>query len=236
MLQRSIVAAFFSIVLLTNAGCSQPPRKPVGGNYDDSTMASLIDPPEDTPLYLDAMICIADSKAEKEMLPGRVLAWVPDIDIGSGLVEVYIEDGAADWLKPRMIKILRLMVSYTVPSPFAVDINARNYADFGITPEEINAFRGEATIESISSFSEKEKVALTYADALSRTPVLLPQRLLDDLRRLFTEEEIVAIAALSAKVNYWTRLVEALRIIPAGYTDDPLLHLDDYQTLGKERD
>ena len=234
MRHKSILTLFLFGVVLSNACCSHPPKKPVGGHYDEATMASLIKPPEDIPFYLAAMISIADSKAQKEMLPGRVLAWDPDIGIGSGLVELYIEDGAANWLSPRMIKLLRLKISYIVPSPFAVDINAWNYPAFGITENEIEGLRGVKEVQSIPSFSEKEKVALLYATALSKTPVSLSQELLDDLRRLFSEEEIVALAALSAKVNYWARLVEALRIKPAGYTDDPRLHLEDYSSFDGE--
>ncbi len=231
MKQTPVAIALFSVLVTSAASCSLPPKKPVGGSYDEATMQSLVMPPEDIPCYLGAMLCIADSKAERELLPGRVLAWAPDIGIGSGLIELYIEDGAANWLSPRMIKILRLKVSYAVPCPFAADINAWNYQDFDISEEELKGLQGSKEIASIASFSEKEEIALSYADALSRTPVVFPQELLDDLRRVFTEQEIVSIAALCAKVNYWARLIEALRIKPAGYMDDPLLRLEEFNTF-----
>ncbi|MCK5671888.1 MAG: hypothetical protein KAH95_00850, partial [Spirochaetales bacterium] len=86
---------------------------------------------------------------------------------------------------------------------------------------------------SIASFSEQEKAALIYAQELSKTPIMLNQQVLDNLRANFSEKEIVVIAALSAKVNYWARLIEALRIKPAGYTDDPILKLDEYSSFVK---
>jgi hypothetical protein len=39
---------------------------------------------------------------------------------------------------------------------------------------------------------------------------------------------------MAAKVNYWARFIEAMRIKPAGYTDDPLLDLADFGTFEAE--
>lgn len=120
-----------------------------------------------------------------------------------------------------------------IPSPFAVDINSQNYENFNISEEEIKFLQGLVEIENIKSFSKKEKTALKYAEALSETPIVLKQTLLNDLRNQFSEKEIVALASLSAKVNYWARLIEALRIKHAGYTDDPILRLEEYSSFSK---
>lgn len=206
---------------------------PVGSIYNEDTMESLVNPPSKIPWYLKGFIKIADKKAKKKMLMGRILTWSPKISISSALLEVYVEKGASLCLETRMLTLIRIIISYTVPSPFAIDINSYKYKKYNITDEEVEGLRGIRDIESIMSFTEKEKVALQYASALSKTPIVLTQKQLDDLRRLFSEKEIVAIAALSAKVNYWARLFEALRIKPAGFIDDPILHLKDYNTLIK---
>ncbi|MCK5674317.1 MAG: hypothetical protein KAH95_13130, partial [Spirochaetales bacterium] len=142
-------------------------------------------------------------------------------------------EDAADYLDRRLIKLLRIKISYMIPSPFAVDINSQNYEDFTITEKEIRALQGTVDINAIGSFSEQEKAALIYAQELSKTPIIFDQIVLDNLRHYFSEKEIVVIAALSAKVNYWARLIEALRIKPAGYTDDPILNLDQYSSFMK---
>ncbi len=206
---------------------------PVGDVYNENTMESLVNPPSKIPWYFQIFIKIADKKAKKKMLMGRILTWSPKISISSALLEVYVEKGSSLCLKNRMVTLLRIIISYTVPSPFTIDINSYKYKNYNITEEEVEGLRGIRDIENIESFTEKEKVALQYACALSKTPIVLTQKQLDDLRRLFSEKEIVAIAALSAKVNYWARLFEALRIKPAGYIDDPILHLKDYNTLIK---
>ncbi len=222
----------FAIIV---SGCVSSNKKeiPVGGTYDEATMESLVDPPEKIPFLLRPALRIADRKAQKDVLPGRVLAWSSKIAISSGLLELYVEEDAADYLDRRLIKILRIRISYMIPSPFAVDINSQNNENFDITEEEIRALQGLKDIDSIASFSEQEKAALIYAQELSKTPIMLNQKVLDNLRANFSEKEIVVIAALSAKVNYWARLIEALRIKPAGYTDDPILNLDKYSSFVK---
>ncbi len=206
---------------------------PVGGSYDETIMKSLVPPPKNILCYLRPFIKIADKMAKKEMLMGRILAWSPKISFSSALLELYVEKGAVLCLESRMLAILRIIISYTVPSQFVLDINSYNYKKHNITEEELEGLRGISDIDNIVSFTEKEKAALKYAQALSKTPLILTQKQLDDLRCLFSEKEIVTIAALTAKVNYWARLFEALRIKPVGYTDDPILHLDDYNTLEK---
>ena len=221
------------LLLFVISGClsTNVTDSPVGGTYDESTMESLVDPPEKIPFVLRKMIKIADRKAKKEVLPGRVLAWSAKTAISSGLLELYVEEDAADCLDGRLVKILRIKISYMIPSPFAVDINSQNYKSFGITEEELRCLQGTKTIDTIASFSEQEKAALNYAQALSKTPIVLNQTILDDIRAQFTEKEIVVMAALIAKVNYWARLIEALRIKSAGYTDDPVLNLDEYSSI-----
>jgi len=232
---RTVFIYFLLLYIAFFSGCisSNKPVVPVGGDYDESTMESLIEPPEKIPFLLRPALSIADKKAKKDVLPGRVLAWSSKIAISSGLLELYVEEDAADCLDSRLIKLLRIRISYMIPSPFAVDINSQNYENFNISEEEIKFLQGLVEIENIKSFSKKEKTALKYAEALSETPIVLKQTLLNDLRNQFSEKEIVTLASLSAKVNYWARLIEALRIKPAGYTDDPMLRLEEYSSFSK---
>lgn len=232
------------MMALTAGSCAAPKTRqtanelepiPGGGNVwsdeIDAQAKSLISPPEKIPALSRFLLGCAEREFDKELLPGRVLTWSTDLGIASGALELYIEKGSARILDPRMVYILRMQVSYAASSPFAIDVNAYAYKEHSISDQEIRAMQGLEEIDSVDSFSEKEKTALRYAVAMTRTPVAFDERLLSDVRRLFSHEEIVAIAALSAKVNYWARFIEALRIEPAGYSDDPLLRLDEYRTF-----
>jgi len=65
--------------------------------------------------------------------------------------------------------------------------------------------------------------------SICKTPISFDPDLIIRLKKNFTEREIVILAATAAQVNYWTRLVQAFGIMPAGFTDNcPILKLDQY--------
>lgn len=196
----------------------------------DTQAKSFISPPAKIPGFTKLLLGYAEKEFKKELLPGRVLTWSTDLGVGSGALELYIEKGAGKILEPRMVYLLRMQVSFAASCPFAIDVNSHEYKKHSITESEIMAMQGRIPEATVDSFSEKERVALRYAVAMTKTPPSFSGELLSDVRRLFTHEEIVAMAALSAKVNYWARFIEAMRIKPAGYTDDPVLHLEDFST------
>lgn len=166
----------------------------------------------------------------KRVLPGRVLTWSTELGIASGALELFIEKGARKILEPRMVYIIRMQVSFAASCPYAIDVNSWTYKDHAITGDEIRAMRGELPIDEAATFSDREKAALKYARAMSGTPPRFGEVLLTDLRRLFSHDEIIAVAALAAKVNFWARFIESQRIKPAGYTEDPQLGLAEYRT------
>ena len=198
----------------------------------DARMPSFISPPKKIPAFSRFLLGIAEREFDKELPPGRILTWSTNLGIASGALELYIEKGAGKILEPRMVYLVRMQVSFSASCPFAIDVNSAFYAKHSITPDEIKAMQRLIPYDEVASFSELERVALGYVHAATITPPRFDEPLLSDVRRLFTHEEIVALAALAAKVNYWARFIEAMRIAPIGYTDDPLLMLDSYRTFG----
>ncbi len=244
---KKIVFLFFIISgvgLLSGCGTSRKSFQPAddvdplpGGGTAwtaevDRSRKSLVSSPDKIPWLTGIMLKSAEKKFGKELVPGRVLTWSTDLSIASGFLEKYVEDGAGDILDPRLVYLLRMQVSYYVSCPFAIDVNSWKYKNYGITSEEIEALQGKRSLLDVESFSDRERTALEYAVSLSKTPVCFSGQLLEDMRRLFSPEEIVAVAVLAAKVNYWARFIEAMRIKPAGYSDDPVLDIENYSTFG----
>ena len=244
-------AVLESLILLMALGaCKTVDKRPVAQESDplsgggtawtaelDKSRKSLVLPPEKIPLFSRILLRRAEKEFEKEVVPGRVLTWSTNLGVAAGALELYTEKGAAKFLTPRMVYLLRMQVSYHASSPFAIDVNSWKYKDHNITTQEIRAMQavvepgGSVHIDEVASFSAEEKAALKYAAAMTCTPVRFEGQLLEEMRALFNQEEIVAIAALSAKVNYWARFIEAMRIKPAGYTDDAILELDRFNTF-----
>lgn len=153
------------------------------------------------------------------MLPARILAWYPKAAIGSGALEALVahQDGALD---QRMLKLVRMAVSFAVACPFCIDMNSHEYAVAGILDTEVLALRGTMELESVPSFSVREKQAIQYARLISQTPLKFYPDFIELLKSNFTEREIVILASTAAQVNYWARLIQGLGIPPAGFAEE----------------
>ena len=181
-------------------------------------MKAFIDPPKNIPFYLKIGIWISRMITGRDLLPGRLLAWYPKAAIGSGIMEALVahKDGHLD---KRILKLVRLRASFSVACPFCIDMNSYDYDQFGITTQELAALQGRIKFSDVNTFSVREIVAMEYAVLISSVPLLFAQDFVDKLKTNFTEREIVILASTVAQVNYWARLLQALGVPPAGFSD-----------------
>jgi alkylhydroperoxidase family enzyme len=181
-------------------------------------MEAFIQPPEKIPFYLRLGIWISKKITGREMLPGRILAWYPKAAIGSGILESMVahHDGALD---ERILKIVRIQASFAAACPFCIDMNSYQFEETQITKDELMVLQGRKSIEEVHTFSEREVLAIRYAKLISQTPLKFPLSFISELKNSFTEREIVILASTATQVNYWARLIQALGIPPAGFTN-----------------
>lgn len=175
---------------------------------------SFIPPPHKIPFLLKVGILLSERITGKLMLPPRILAWYPKAAIGSGVMESLVahEDGRMD---RRLLKLIRMAASHAVSCPFCIDMNSFEYRQNGISDEEARALRGD--IDGVSSFSEREKLAIIYTRLISSTPLKFHPDIVEKVRSAFTEREFVVLVSTAAQVNFWARLIQGLGIPPAGF-------------------
>jgi alkylhydroperoxidase family enzyme len=175
---------------------------------------SFISPPPKTPFFLRLGILLSEKITGRMMLPPRILAWYPKAAIGSGVMEALVahEDGRMD---KRMLKLIRMAASYAVACPFCVDMNSHEYCKYGIPDEEAASLRGD--FEQVATFSEREKLAITYTRLISATPLKFHPDIVAKVKAAFTEREFVILVSTAAQVNFWARLIQGLGIPPAGF-------------------
>lgn len=181
-------------------------------------MNAFIDPPGRTPALLKLGIWISEKITGKRMLPARILAWYPKAAIGSGVLESLVahRDGKLD---ERMLKLVRMAASFATACPFCIDMNSYDYQSVGITDDEMLVLRGQLGPDSTPTLSVREKLAVQYARLVSQTPLKFYPDFIEQLKANFSEREIVILASTAAQVNYWARLIQALGIPPAGFSD-----------------
>ena len=181
-------------------------------------MKAFINPPSKIPLYLKAGIWITKYVTGKDLLPPKLLAWYPKAAIGSGILESLAAHGEKN-LDKRILKLVRLQSSFAVSCHFCIDMNSFEFDKDGITKEEMAGLLGHIEMKNIRTFSEREKLAMEYARSISISPPSFPPRLIEDLVKSFSEREIVILATTASQVNYWARLIQALGVPPAGFSD-----------------
>ena len=180
-------------------------------------MTAFIDPPARIPFWLKIGISISERITGKVMLPARILAWYPRAAVGSGVLGSLVahEDGQMD---KRMLKLIRMTASFAAACPFCIDMNSFEYQDSDISDEEAEALRLHADPESVSTFSERERLAIVYSCLISQTPLAFPPDVVEHVKSVFSEREMVILSSTAAQVNYWARLIQALGIPPAGFS------------------
>lgn len=97
-------------------------------------------------------------------------------------------------------------------------MNSHEHESLGITADETLALRGQIELESMGTFSARERLAIQYAQLISQTPLKFHPDFIDQLKANFDEREIVILASTAAQVNYWARLIQALGIPSAGFS------------------
>ena len=194
-------------------------------------MVGYIDPPKKVPLLLRFGIWITEKKLGRKIYPARILSWYPKAALGAGVMEGLIahSEGKAD---ERLLKLVRMQVSFLSSCPFCIDMNSFKLEILGINEEEIRALQGIRDIDDIKTFSSEEKIALKYACCLTRTPISVQAELLKEMLTVFSRQEFVVIVSTVAQVNYWTRMIQGIGVPPAGFSSTcSVLNLENYQSL-----
>jgi alkylhydroperoxidase family enzyme len=73
--------------------------------------------------------------------------------------------------------------------------------------------------ETSAAFDELEKLVLRYADAMSKTPVEVPDELFAQLRRRLDERQMVELTSSIAWENYRARFDHAFGIEAEGFSE-----------------
>ena len=181
-------------------------------------MNAFIEPPPKISILLRFGIWVSEKITGRMLLPVRILAWYPKVAIGSGVLESFVahHDGKLD---ERMLKLVRMAASFAAACPFCIEMNSNEHEAVGIDADEVLALRGQLELESVSTFSARERLTIQYARLISQTPLKFHPDFIDQIKANFDEREMVILASTAAQVNYWARLIQALGIPAAGFSE-----------------
>jgi alkylhydroperoxidase family enzyme len=175
---------------------------------------AFIAPPARIPAYLRFGLWIVRRRTGVDLLPPRLLAWYPRAAISSAILEALVahRDGA---LTERILTMVRMAVSFTASCPFCIGMNSEGWEKL-LTADELSALQGLRAVETVPTFSGRERLAIEYARLASSTPLAFTAEFGQRLSATFSEREVVVLATTSAQVNYWARLIQAMGCPPQG--------------------
>lgn len=183
------------------------------------TAAAFIAEPARVNPLLRPWNAVVDRQMRRRFVPGRLMAW----DTRTGLSWVA---GSLYWLFPagkvrkglgdRILNLVAVTAAYTLESPYCI-ADAVESEPTGLSDQELEAIHSGADVQSVSSFTPRERLAIRYARLISSTPLVFPHDFVDELTAAFSEQEIVVLAAFAAEMNRNARLFEALGAPPLDF-------------------
>ena len=131
-------------------------------------------------------------------------------------------DRAASPIEPALGSLVQVRISQINGCAFCVDLNSAAALERHGAPEKLAALQEH---ESSPLFSERERVALAYAEAITDPARRVDDALFARLRRNFQEQEIVELTALISFQNMSSKFNAALGVPAQGFCARPVFPL-----------
>lgn len=123
-------------------------------------------------------------------------------------------DRASSPLEPALRSLVMVRVAQVNACPFCVDLNGSRALERGVPEEKLLALPEH---EASPLFTEREKVVLAFADAVTHTGGRVGPELRERLRAQFPDDTIVELNALVAFQNMSAKFNVGLDVAPVGF-------------------
>lgn len=149
------------------------------------------------PWYVRFLFWLQKKKYGKILESSKIWARSPRIFLGLSAFYGAI-DRKSSLLPPQLRAFIMVHVSQMNNCSFCVALNSEIFGKLGGSEEKLAQLQnfGDSPL-----FSEKEKVALTYAEAMTDSNQKTSDSLVSQLKKHFSEDEIVELTSLIAFQN-----------------------------------
>lgn len=181
---------------------------------------SYIETPADFPYpwYLRLMFRLQRRRYGREIEPVRLWARMPATFLAMSAMYRAL-DRKSSPVEPALRSLVQVRVSQINECVFCVDLNSFLGLGRGIAEDKLRAL---PRFEDSPLFSERDKAALAYAEAATRSDRRVGEELILRLRRHFDDQAIVELAALIAYQNMSSKFNAALGVPAQGFCALPL--------------
>lgn len=184
-----------------------------------SHAVSYIETPADYPYpwYLRLMFGRQRQRYGRELEPVRLWARMPAAFLAMSAMYRAL-DRKRSPIEPALRSLLQVRISQINGCEFCVDLNSFLGLERGAARDKLRAL---TQFEDSTLFSEREKAALAYTEAATRSDRRVDESLIARLRRHFDDQAIVELAALIAYQNMSSKFNAALGVPAHGFCATP---------------
>lgn len=176
---------------------------------------SFIETPADFPYpwYLRPLFRRQRRRYGRELEPVRLWARMPAAFIAMSALYRAL-DRRSSRIEPALRSLVQVRISQINECEFCVDLNSFLGLGRGLGEDKLRALpqSGNSPL-----FSEREKAALRYAEAATRSDLRVDAALISRLRRHFDDQAIVELAAPIACQNMSSKFNAALGVPAHGF-------------------
>jgi AhpD family alkylhydroperoxidase len=118
-------------------------------------------------------------------------------------------------LDPKLLELIKIRASQLNGCAYCIDMHTKDARLKQETEQRIYAL--DAWRET-PFYTEKERAALVWTEALTNIQVgHAPDAVYSELRKNFSEEEIVILTLAITTINAWNRIAIGFRLVPGSY-------------------
>lgn len=169
--------------------------------------------PKQYPWYIRMIFWGQERKYGKVLGPAHVWARVPALMLGLQIYYRFL-DRKSCLIGKQLKALVSLRVSQINHCAFCFDLSASFLEKLQIPDTKLRAL---PEFKTSDEFSLKEKSALAYAEAMTRTGGPLAEPIFSALTNHFSEEEIVELTSWIAFQNLSSKFNAALDVPPQGF-------------------
>lgn len=169
------------------------------------------------PWYVRLFLANQRRRYGRELEPARLWARTPAVFAALSLLYGALDRHRSP-IEPALRSLIAVRVSQINWCSFCVDINSANGLKRGISDAKLAAL---ADFEASPLFSDRDKAALAYAEAMTRSDLGVDDALMARLGIQFQEDAIVELTALVAFQNMSSKFNAALGVPPQGFCRMP---------------
>jgi len=127
-------------------------------------------------------------------------------------LEKYIAESG---LEPKLIHLVKMRASQINGCAYCLDMHSIDARTEGETEQRLYTL--DAWRET-PFFTDRERAALAWTEAVTLiAQTHAPQEVYEELKKYFTEKEIVDLTFVVGTINLWNRLAISMRAVPGHY-------------------